>query len=85
MIPEPGTLIRFTDTGRTATVTHLTARGFAYRDNDGSLPFIARWGMFFRGEGEIFTDISEWEHVLETGLYEILDNHINPLDHEQMR
>lgn len=62
--PPVNTLIRFRSNGHEATVTEHTARGFKYllaRD----YPFIARWGMSFSGEGEVFTDVPEHEWHLK--------------------
>jgi len=56
--PPINSLIRFDD-GHEAVVTAHTERGFTYKGPPRS--FIPRWGMSFTGEGEIFTDIPEYQ------------------------
>lgn len=58
--PPVDTLIRFRSTGHEARVTSHTERGFKYL-LAREYPFIARWGMSFSGEGEVFTDMPELE------------------------
>lgn len=56
MTPKPaiGTRLRDLHSGHESVVTDHTARGFTYKGEPRS--FIARWGMSFTGEGEIYTD-----------------------------
>lgn len=61
--PEIGTIVYWPQTQHRAVVVEHTERGFKYKGEPR--PFIARWGMSFTGEGEVYTDIPEWDYKVE--------------------
>ncbi len=81
--PLPGTLIRFRSNGHEAKVTRHTDRGFKYelvRD----YPFIPRWGMYFSGEGEVFTDVLGYDWQRDIKLIQELSGPDDPIVREPL-